>query len=92
MCGLSLSVAVLRSLRSPVAEPATVAVSVILLLWLPLGTAAFIYWLVSVRKREPVDAMEPGEQAVGDSPCLRHGSSTAPLAGITKHKQEGQRK
>ncbi len=47
-----LAVAVLRSLGSAVAAPATAAISIVLSISFPFGTAAFVWWLVSIRKRE----------------------------------------
>lgn len=47
-----LAVATLRSLGSPIAAPATAAISIVLSISFPFGTAAFIWWLVSIRKRE----------------------------------------
>lgn len=42
----------LRARRSPYALAATGAVSIMLLFWFPFGTAAFIYWVGWVRKKE----------------------------------------
>ena len=47
-----LIVAALRARGSAVAAPATAAISILLSLWIPLGTAAFIWWLVRVRQEE----------------------------------------
>ncbi len=47
-----LLVAALRARGSAVAAPATAAISILLSLWIPLGTAAFIWWLVRVRQQE----------------------------------------
>lgn len=47
-----LLVAALRARGLPVAAPATAAISILLTLWIPLGTAAFVWWLVRVRKDE----------------------------------------
>lgn len=47
-----LFVAALRARGLPVAAPATAAISILLILWIPLGTAAFVWWLVSVRQQE----------------------------------------
>ena len=52
MAAACLAVAVLRSIGSRMAGAATIAISVVLAMWFPVGTAAFIWWLVSVRKRE----------------------------------------
>ena len=56
----ALIVAVLRTYRSPLALPTTAAVSILLALWMPFGTAAFIYWVGWVRKyeRQPAGAPE----------------------------------
>jgi hypothetical protein len=47
-----LAVAVLRSLGSPVGAPATAAISIVLSISFPFGTAAFVWWLVRIRKQE----------------------------------------
>ncbi len=54
-----LTVAVLRSLGSQVAAPATSAISIVLSISFPFGTAAFVWWLVSIRKRERAAAPGP---------------------------------
>ena len=43
---------ILRFRRSPYALFATRAISIVILFWLPFGTAAFIYWVVWIRKKE----------------------------------------
>jgi len=53
---LALIVGVLRTYRSPLAPPTTAAVSILLALWVPFGTAAFIYWVGWVRKHERQNA------------------------------------
>lgn len=55
-----LAVGVLRSRGSPVAGPATAAISIILSISFPFGTAAFVWWLVSIRKQERAAAPGPG--------------------------------
>ena len=47
-----ITVAVLRAMDSPVAATATAAISILMAIWIPFGTGIFIWWLVSVRKRE----------------------------------------
>ena len=47
-----LLVSAFRALGSRLAGPATIAVSWILAVWFPFGTAAFIWWMIRVRKRE----------------------------------------
>lgn len=42
----------LRARRSPYALAATGVISAALLCWIPFGTAAFIYWIGWVRKKE----------------------------------------
>lgn len=49
---LAVTAAVLRTYRSRLALPVTAAVSILLVLWVPFGTAAFTYWVGWVRKRE----------------------------------------
>jgi len=44
--------AALRSVGASVAGTATSATSFLLAIWFPLGTAAFLWWWFSVRKRE----------------------------------------
>jgi len=44
--------AFLRARRSSYAMTTTRAISTILLMWFPLGTAAFVYWIRWVRKKE----------------------------------------
>ena len=53
-----LLVATLRSIGSRIAGTATTAISIVFAIWFPFGTAAFIWWLVRVRKQE-----EPGVAA-----------------------------
>ena len=43
---------ILRTKKSPLASLATKATSYILIAWVPLGTAAFFYWIWKVRKKE----------------------------------------
>ena len=47
---------VLRIKKSSIAIFATRAISLFLLIWVPFGTAAFIYWIWKVRKREEAKA------------------------------------
>jgi NADH:ubiquinone oxidoreductase subunit 3 (subunit A) len=49
-----LAVSLLRWLRVSAALPATVALSLCLLLVFPLGTAIFVYWFTRVRPREAI--------------------------------------
>ena len=46
------AVGVLRSRKSPLARPTTAAVSILLAVWFPFGTAIFIWWVAWVRRRE----------------------------------------
>ena len=46
-------VVVLRARKSQYALAATIFITVTVFSWIPLGTAAFIYWLGWVRKKEP---------------------------------------
>lgn len=48
----ALAVAILRSRNSPLAGPTTAAVSILLVIWVPFGTIAFIWWVGWVRRRE----------------------------------------
>jgi hypothetical protein len=52
ICIFALAVAVLRTRKSALAGPTTAAVSILLAIWVPLGTAAFIWWIGWVRHRE----------------------------------------
>lgn len=52
LCLATLAVGVLRSRKSPLAGPTTVAVSILLAMWVPFGTAMFIWWVAWVRRRE----------------------------------------
>ncbi len=52
LCIATLAVGVLRSRMSPLAGPTTVAVSILLAIWVPFGTAMFIWWVVWVRRQE----------------------------------------
>jgi len=45
-------VAFLRVIHSPAALPATRLLSVVLALWFPIGTTAFLYWFFRVRHSE----------------------------------------
>jgi hypothetical protein len=56
ICVFALTVAVLRTKRSDLARPTTAAVSILLIIWAPFGTAAFIWWVGWVRKREKLPA------------------------------------
>ena len=47
----SWGTAILRFRRSPYALFATGAISIVFLIWFPLGTAAFIYWIGWIRKK-----------------------------------------
>ena len=49
---ITLVVAILRVRRSELARAATAAVSILLILWFPFGTAAFIWWVGWVRPTE----------------------------------------
>jgi hypothetical protein len=49
---ISWFTAFLRVIRSPAALPATRLLSIVLVLWVPFGTAAFVYWLLRVRELE----------------------------------------
>lgn len=46
------TVATLRSLGSRAAGTATAALSIVLALWVPFGTAIFFWWVFRVRERE----------------------------------------
>jgi peptidoglycan biosynthesis protein MviN/MurJ (putative lipid II flippase) len=48
----AVTVAILRSKNSELARPATAAVSILLAIWPPFGTAAFVWWVGWVRRRE----------------------------------------
>lgn len=48
----AVTVAILRCRRSRLAHPTTSAISMVLTIWFPIGTAVFIWWLVSIRQRE----------------------------------------
>jgi len=48
----TLWVAILRSRQSPLAGATTAAVSILLIFWVPFGTAMFIWWVGWVRRRE----------------------------------------
>lgn len=48
----ALLVGYLRVYRVPVAGPATAALSILLVAWLPIGTALFVWWLIGVRRQE----------------------------------------
>jgi len=47
-----LATAVLRFRKSPYALFATNAISILLVVWIPFGTAASVYWFGWVRKKE----------------------------------------
>lgn len=47
-----IAVGILRVFGFRLARPATAAISILLFFWLPFGTAAFLYWVFWVRKRE----------------------------------------
>jgi hypothetical protein len=47
-----LCVALLRSVGARIARTATPAISVLLAVVVPVGTAAFAWWFFSIRKRE----------------------------------------
>ncbi len=49
---LGITAGCLRVYGSRLATPATAAVSILLIVWFPLGTAAFIWWVARVRKQE----------------------------------------
>ena len=42
----------LRLFRAPGARVATRVASILLILWIPIGIALFLWWLLDVRKRE----------------------------------------
>jgi len=42
----------LRLFRAPSARSATRVASIVLILWIPTGTALFLWWLLDVRRRE----------------------------------------
>ena len=48
----ALAVAMLRTRGSDLAAPTTAALSIFLVMWFPLGTAAFIWWVGWVRRSE----------------------------------------
>ena len=52
LAAITALVVALRVRESRYAPSATAILSVFLVLYVPFGTAAFIYWVVSVRKRE----------------------------------------
>ena len=52
------SVATLRSMRSRLAGTTTAALSIVLALSFPLGTALFFWWVFSVRVREKIEPVE----------------------------------
>jgi hypothetical protein len=60
LCVLASAAGVLRTIGHPAAIQATSAVSALLVLWIPLGTAVFVYWVRRVRRRE-----RGGQEAVG---------------------------
>jgi hypothetical protein len=67
LCLACLAVAVLRSKNSPLARPMTAAVSIFLAIWLPFGTAMFIWWLARVRRQErpvPSEARPPSASEI----------------------------
>ncbi len=63
MAAACFLVATLRSIGSRIAGTATTAISIILATYFPFGTAAFIWWLVSVRKREESGVAEAHPRA-----------------------------
>ena len=58
IASVCLLVAALRALESRLAGAATVALGWLMAPCFPVGTAVFIWWLVSVRKREQPDRAE----------------------------------
>jgi hypothetical protein len=60
---LCIGTAVLRAQGARIAPTVTAATSIVLAFGFPLGTAVFLYWLLSVRKRERV---EPTDTAAFD--------------------------
>lgn len=59
------SAVVMRIRKSPFAVFATRAISSLLLVWVPFGTAAFVYWIWRVRKSEeaePIDSVDMGHR------------------------------
>ncbi len=53
-------VGLLRVYHSPLARPLTMALSILLIIWPPFGTAAFVYWLGWVRRRERGEPVRGG--------------------------------
>ena len=49
---LALAMAILRNIGHRTAQFVTVAGSILLMIWVPFGTGVFVYWLLSVRKKE----------------------------------------
>jgi hypothetical protein len=54
VASIAVVVSVLRIVKSPIALDATAALNLLWALLFPFGTALFIWWLVSVRRREGV--------------------------------------
>ena len=52
MGAAAMLAAALRLFGAPGARVATRAASFVLILWIPTGTALFVWWLLDVRKRE----------------------------------------
>jgi succinate-acetate transporter protein len=55
-----LATAILRSKESASASHLTAAVSIVLIFWCPFGTAIFLWWVISIRRRE-----RPASDALG---------------------------
>jgi len=51
-CIATLVVVALRLFNAPLARPGTALVSIVAATWIPLGTAAFVYWFLRARKLE----------------------------------------
>ena len=52
MGAAAMLAAALRVFRAPGARVATRAAGLVLILWIPTGTALFVWWLLDVRHRE----------------------------------------
>lgn len=50
----AIGAAVVRVLRVPWASKATLFASSLLAILVPVGTAVFLWWVLSVRRREPI--------------------------------------
>ncbi|HRX86008.1 MAG TPA: hypothetical protein P5572_13395 [Phycisphaerae bacterium] len=47
-----IAVGCLRAYRAPLARPLTAALSILLIVWVPFGTALFVWWLLRVRAHD----------------------------------------